>query len=95
MELFCLLGFFQFPLFLLFSSSTEINEMGRVVKLGWLQVDAIGKKQGVDREKGGMEGFHFVSDVEMRIKVRTKNKGEESKINSCLSFCIRIMARSL
>lgn len=57
--------------------------MGKVVKLGWMHVDAIGKNEEVDREKGGMEGFYFLSDVGMRISIRGKIK--EKKVNRLLS----------
>lgn len=57
--------------------------MGKVVKLGWMQVDVIGEDEEVDREKGGMEGFYFLSNVGTRINIRGKIK--ENKVNKLLS----------
>ena len=53
--------------------------MGKVVKLGWMQVDVIGKDEEADREKGGMEGFYFLSDIGMRIKISGKIKENKVK----------------
>lgn len=53
--------------------------MGKVVKRGWMQVDLFGKDEEVDREKGRMEGFYFLSDIEMRIKIRGKIKENKVK----------------
>lgn len=45
----------------------ETREMGKVVKLGWMRMDVIGKDEKVEREKG-----------EIFVRCRNENQKREN-----------------